>query len=115
MKRYMRIFVVTGLILGLGVLGRVAPADAVPQLRLSDGVTTVNATGSGGVVTFSGSVGVFTVNVTTGISHNIVSLDLNSIDFSTGPGHLTIQLTDTGFTSLGAGTMAIGGTSTGSV
>jgi hypothetical protein len=115
MKRYMRIVAVTGLILGLGVLGRVAPAYAVPQLRLSDGVHTVTATGSGGVVTFAGSVGVFTVNVTTGISHTITNLDLNSIDLSTGPGHLTIQLTDTGFTSLGAGKMAIGGTSTGSV
>ena len=115
MKRYMRIFAVTGLTLVLGVLGRVAPAYAVPQLRLSDGVHTATATGSGGVVTFSGSVGVFTVNVTTGISPNSANMDLNSIDFSTGPGQLTIQLTDTGFTSLGAATMAIGGTSTGSV
>jgi hypothetical protein len=115
MKRYVRSVAVTGLLLGLGVLGRLSPAYAVPQLILSDGVHTATATGSGGVVTFSGSVGVFTVNVTTGISPNSANMDLNSIDFSTGPGQLTIQLTDTGFTSLGAARMAIGGTSTGSV
>src|SRR5215831_7491863 len=89
MKRYVRLLTVTGLILGLGVIGMLSPAYAVPQLRLSDGTTTVTATGSGGVVTFSGSIGVFTLNVTTGISDGVRSMDLNSIDVSAGAGQLT--------------------------
>ena len=112
------------------VLTGPAPAAAVATLYLSDGVNpAVTITdGSGqdlcaaaGCVTFSGSIGVWVVNVSTGISTSPVPhIDLNSIDMSTAPGTLTIKFGDTDF-SLGAGSQtvglgsAIGGTTNGSI
>lgn len=57
-----------------------------------------------GVVTFTGSVGAFTVNVTTAItepalgSASFAILDLNSVNVSEGPGTLIIQASHTGYT-----------------
>lgn len=56
-----------------------------------------------GAIVFNGSLGVFTVNVTTGISKPLLDgspqlMDLNSVSVnSTGAGQLFIQLTDTDF------------------
>lgn len=55
-----------------------------------------------GAIVFNGSLGVFTINVTTGISKPLATspqlMDLNSVSVSgTGAGQLFIQLTDTGF------------------
>jgi len=107
-----------------------APAAAVATLYVSDGVhpAVTIADGSGqdlcaaaGCVTFSGSIGVWVVSVSTGISNSPVPhIDLNSIDMSTGPGTLTIKFGDTDF-SVGAGShtvglgSAIGGTNNGSI
>lgn len=57
-----------------------------------------------GLITFNGSVGVFIVNVTTGISKPLAPspqlMDLNSISVSSGAaGDLEIKLTDTDFTA----------------
>lgn len=115
--------------LGL-VLGATAfvPADAEAALilRLSDGITPVeiqdgdldDANPAAGGVTFIGSVGVFVVNVTTGLSDPILGsatephMDLNTVSVSSGAGTLTIELIDEDF--VGAGThsfaMNIGGT-----
>lgn len=106
------------------------PASAVATLKLSDGVnpTVTIADGSAndlcpaaGCVTAFVSIGVWTINVSTGISNSpIPDMDLNSIDVSTGAGALKILLGDTDFT-LGAGlhqvpiASLIGGTSAGSV
>jgi hypothetical protein len=80
------------------------PAAAIPTLalRLSDGTTTVTQTDSlhTGVITYSGALGNFTVNVTTGIDEYQLgvtsqpSIDLNSINVSGTGGTLTIWLTE---------------------
>jgi hypothetical protein len=87
------------------------PASAVATISLFDGSTTVSVFDGGpgdlcvaaGCVTFSGSLGVWNINVSTGISDSpFPFMDLNSIDRSTGAGTLKILLGDTDFT-LGAG------------
>jgi len=105
------------------------PASAVATISLFDGTTTVSVFDGGpgdlcaaaGCVTFSGSLGVWFVNVTTGVSDSPVPfMDLASLDRSSGAGTLKILLGDTDFT-LGGGPhqvalgSAIGGTTAGSV
>ena len=114
-------------------IGTASTADAAFILRLDDPTTlgidvTVADQGAGdinptvGVVMFSGSVGAFAVNVSTGVSKPIVGsagiprIDLNSIDVTTGSGgSLQIWLTGTGFTALGPAMMSIGGVTAGNV
>ena len=101
-------------------------ASAVASLSLFDGTTTVNvADGSGGdsnantgAVTFNGAIGVWTINVSTGLSKPILGsssspeMDLNSVDFSSAAGTLVIRFTDDGFNTPGGGSAyaTIGGT-----
>jgi hypothetical protein len=112
------------------VLTGPTPAAALATLSLSDGVNpTVTVTDGSpqdqcaiaGCVTFNGSIGVWLINVSTGISNSpFPHIDLNSIDLSTGPGTLSIKFGDTDF-SLGAGphtvslASLIGGTTNGTV
>jgi len=114
-------------------IGTASTADAAFILRLDDPSTpgievTVADQGAGdinptvGVVMFSGSVGAFAVNVSTGVGKPILGsagsprIDLNSIDVTTGTGGLLqILLTDTGFTGSGPALMAIGGVTAGNV
>lgn len=107
-----------------------APASAVATLNLSDGINpavTVFDGGPGdacpmaGCVTYIGAIGVWIVNVSTGLSSSPQPfMDLNSVDVSNAAGTLKILLGDTDFT-LGAGPhqaalgSAIGGTTAGSV
>jgi hypothetical protein len=55
-----------------------------------------------GAITYSGSVGVFTVNISTAVSKPLISsplLSLNSINVNgSSPGNLRISITDTDFT-----------------
>ncbi len=108
---------VTGFLMAMtvGLCATVENAYAVPTLQLSDGVTTKTVSdeglgdglsGTAGAVMFSGSVGNFIVNVTTGLSKPLLgsatypSLDLSSVNVSSiGGGTLTIMLTDTDFLS----------------
>jgi PEP-CTERM motif len=106
------------------------PASAVATLNLNDGINPAVTIVDGGLgdmcplagcVTFIGTIGVWIVNVSTGLSSSpIPFMDLNSVDMSTGAGTLKILLGDTDFT-LGAGPhqvalgSAIGGTTAGSV
>jgi hypothetical protein len=128
----------------LGGLGLFMPDTASADLliRLSDGVNpdvivldnagaAVASTGGNvsthadinplaGVVTFSGNIGNFIVNVTTGLSKPVIGqrLDLNSVQVTSGAGGgtMTLQVTDTGFTlSPGGLKLALGGTTDGSV
>jgi hypothetical protein len=93
---------------------QVASAGAI--LELSDGITTVSVLDGGagdinaatGAITYYGSIGNFSMNVTTGLSKPVIGgvnnpkLDLNSINVSSsGGGTLTIRLTDDGFGSSG--------------
>ncbi len=107
-------------------------AEAV-SVRLSDGVTTVtcndgdacDVTAGAGVVTFSGAIGNWTVNVTTAITYPQLGsqaspiLDLNSVDVtSLGGGTLTIWASEVNYQAPAALTnvpfqLDVGGTSAG--
>lgn len=103
----------------------VQSARAAASLELFDGFTTItimdgsglDASAAPGVIIFNGVIGVWDINVSTGLTKPIIGspsnpqMDLNSIDHSTGPGFLRIRFTDTGFiASPGSATAAIGGT-----
>jgi len=129
------------LLAGLGVvaglmLAAANRADGSFQLRLTQGssvvtvtdqnfspatlTTSPDLTASPGTVTFSGVVGTFTINVTTGVSKDaggpftntpfFAHMDLNSLNV--GVGDLKIELTDTGFLPTGIGmlNLSVGGT-----
>lgn len=100
-------------------------SHAAATLTLFDGTTTVTIMdGSGmdmsampGVIIFNGILGVWDINVSTGLTKPVIGspsdphMDLNSIDHSTGPGFLKITFTDTGFIATpGTITAGIGGT-----
>lgn len=113
--------------LGLALLSLIAPrqADATPTLSLSDGVNTVQITdggpgdisGAAGSVAFSGAIGNFVVNISTGVTYPVLGsatspdMDLNSINVTGGAGGtLTIKFSEIGFSSPLGFTAAIGGT-----
>jgi len=71
------------------------------DVTLTDGDPGDQSSEAGAIV-FNGTLGVFAINVTTGISKPLVTspqlMDLNSVSVSSGAaGQLFIQLTDTGF------------------
>ena len=90
-------------------------ASALPTLSLSDGTTTVTLGDEGvldksdgelGVVTFIGKLGVWNVNVTTGITFPVLGaadrphMDLNSVNVSGGGGGtLTIMFSEVGYSN----------------
>lgn len=112
---------------------QLSPAHAVPQLSISTGgpATIVTDQGPGdlgadpGFVLFSGSVGPFIVNTTTGITNPQIGsptnpvLDLNSINVNgAGSGVITLMFTQTDFLSAGGTSVfnfATGGTTVGSI
>lgn len=100
----------------LGFIG-LQSASAIPILTLSDGTITVNISdGSSldlnpesGVIVYMGSVGVFNINVTSGIATPVIGtttlpqLDLSSFNLnSIGSGTLTITFFADGFGPLAA-------------
>lgn len=107
-------------------------ATATPlTLTLSDGSNTVTVQDGGigdsnaapGAVTWIGSIGDWTINVTTGLGYPALGnlswphLDLNSVNYSEAAGTLTMLLTQGGFTSPAppAFLLDIGGTTGGNV
>jgi len=128
----MRRFGIIGFVAALS-LTMASHAYGTAMLMLSDGagnMVTIADGGMGdinaaaGVVTWSGALGVWSINVTTGItkpssgSAAIPSMDLNSTDMSTAAGTLTIKFSDTGFGPSPAGWQFldnIGGTTHGTV
>lgn len=124
MKHYKMLLLVAAIIT---VLGMTQSAYAgVFTLTLTQGASTVTVTDTDldGVITFSGVVGVFAVNVTTGLSKPFEPsgpgfgyMDLNSVNASTASGTLVIKLSDTDFPGGGpGGTLLgeVGGTTQGS-
>lgn len=101
-----------------------APAFALPTLKLDDGLTFItcadgdacDSNAVAGVVTYIGTIGAFTVNVSTGIG-DIGSptnlMDLNSINVASGGGTLNIWLSDIGYTHNGTIRGSWGGTVSG--
>ena len=110
-----------------------AAANAVPTLRLTQGANVVTVTDNGagdinadaGVVVFSGGVGDFIVNTTTGVTKPILGapdapiLDLNSINVNgAAPGTIVLEFSETGFTNASAALdmlSVIGGTTAGAL
>lgn len=113
------------------VLAATSRADAI--LKLSDGTTTISVADGGigdfraetGVVGFTGSIGVFNIQITVGTTKPAVGsatapvLDLFNVSInSTGSGILTLEFTDHDFTTISPamGVYAnIGGTTGGTV
>lgn len=118
------------LALGAVALGLTGAAQAVPTLRISDGINPAitvadgsgsDSNGAAGVVTWIGATGVWTVNVDTGItkpqvgSNQAPYMDLAFVDVSSAAGTLTLMFSETGFTQLGSALAKIGGTTAGTV
>jgi hypothetical protein len=120
-----------GSVLGMAVVFAVstaATADAAHILRLTQGSTTVTVVDNGagdsnpslGAIVFIGAVGTFTQTNVTGLSKPVIpdgpahsGMDLAGSFVSTGAGGtLLVELTDTGFGSVGPGTLlgSVGGT-----
>jgi hypothetical protein len=123
-------------VFAVGVLVIAQPAESAHKISLSDGLNTiviadqdfaplVPGTGEDfydqdGIVAWTGSIGTWIINVTTGLSKPLVGpaqLTLSSVNVSGGAGTLTIMHTDTDFTYLGglSALAGIGGTTHGSV
>ena len=112
---------------GAAGLGQVSDANAALALRISDGITTNTVTDAGntGFVNYSGALGAWGINVTTGLGGPVLSapfphLDLNSVNVTTpnSGGSLTIMLTDTDFNfggSVAAFVTNLGGTTNGTL
>jgi hypothetical protein len=107
-------------------------AEASPMLSLRAGGNTITITDGGagdwnvntGAITFVGTVGAFTINVSSGVSKPALGtgvaphLDLSSLNVTTsGGGTLTMLFTDTDFTGVSPGGFAssIGGVAGGAV
>lgn len=103
--------ILTGLALTTAALitaGFASPAKALIELDITD-VTTGATTGTivgtaipgGSIVSFSGAVGHWNINLTTGFSNNapgVASIDLSSLNAtSTSSDTLDVQLTDNGY------------------
>jgi hypothetical protein len=99
-------------------------AFATAELRITDGINFVDIVDGGvgdangtlgvpnNVVTFVGTIGTWTLNVTTGSSHGAsagTDLDLNSVNSTSAASTLTILFSDNGFAS-GGHTLSVGGT-----
>ena len=105
-----------GFIMGLDVAGE----DA---LMIGDNEVGLDLDSRDGYISYSGTYGGFTVNMTTGISKPVLSMpgtifDLNEINVSGGNGSLAIAITDTDFIPTGSDgkfTFSVAGDSTGSV
>lgn len=126
MKRIYGTLVLLMFMVGILVMGSVQDANALFVLTLDDlntaGIDIIVADGApvgtptkkgptniadgsavAGVINYNGPAGVFTTNVTTGISKPVIGgpgrarIDLNSVDVSGGAGQLEIELTDTDF------------------
>lgn len=72
------------------------------DVSITDGGTGDGLPGDTGAILYSGSIGVFTVNVTTGISKPLAAspqlMHLDNVSVSSGgAGQLEISVTDTGF------------------
>jgi hypothetical protein len=109
MKNISKILIIA---FALSILIGIQSVYAIPTLQLKSGATTktiadgsiLDANSEAGVVTYIGAVGIFNLNVTTGVtkpalgSATLPDLDLNSVDLnSSGAGTLKILFTDDNF------------------
>jgi hypothetical protein len=116
-------------LLAITVASCAVSAYAVPTLTIFDGSTTITITdgGSGdscpdlGCVTWIGTIGVWNINVDTGLTKpatgdpNNLEMDLSFVAHSTATGNLSVTWSDDGFMLSRGVTDGIGGTTDGSV
>ncbi len=114
---YLLIFaIVVAVVLGMQGVSRAIPTLTLDGITITDGGVG-DSNPLAGWVTFIGTVGGFSVNVTTGLtsgSPTLAHLDLSTLSTFSGPGTLTIQFGDTGFSGPISGTFDVGGTLSGS-
>lgn len=129
----MRRLLVVSITLVLAVLLLAGSASALPTIYLSDGTNTqIIADGTSadlntvaGAVTWSGPIGAWFINVTTGITKPATGspaapfMDLNSVNVSNAASTLTIRFSETDFGPLPATItgmqLDVGGTTAGAV
>jgi len=106
-------------------------ARATAELKISDGTNTIDIVDNGtatctgavtgcadanpsvNVVTYIGTIGTWSLNVSTGSSHGAsagTDLDLNTVNSTSATSTLTIQFSDTGFPVSGSEEFKVGGT-----
>jgi hypothetical protein len=119
-ENYMRFLNSFAAAVGLaGLLASPLTAHADLSLRLSDGISTVTvADGSAldmnsevGAVTYIGSIGAFSINVSTAIGDAQTAfsgIHLDSVNNSRGAGSLEIAMTETGLHFGAAGAVTLG-------
>jgi hypothetical protein len=94
---------------------------AAAAVCVGGGVGSGDSTGAAGAVSGTFSIGVFTVNVSTGITKPLAGsatnpyMDLNTVNVSSGAGMLIIEFSETDFTAIGNAVMRFGGTTSGGV
>lgn len=118
-----------GLLISFAFVMFSSPAYAIATLKISDGTNTFEFqdVNFDGIVTINQTVGVWSVNVVTGLTKPVfppAKMDLNTVNVSSSSvgGTLTITFTDNGFTIPDAlsspdsvATSLIGGTTNGTV
>jgi hypothetical protein len=119
------------LALSASIVGMAHVAQAVPQLRIFDGTTTItlsdngagDASGSAGRVVWDGTIGNWTLNTHVGttypaigtLTNPLVDLSFNAVSNILG-GTLTLSFSETGFgPTTGNAIASIGGTGQGTV
>jgi hypothetical protein len=118
------------LALGAIALGFSGAAQAVPTMKISDGISTItisdggagDSNASAGLVTWIGNIGVWNINVNTGVTKPAFGnaenpyMDLNFVNgSSSSAGTLTIWFSETDFSKNGTAFAKIGGTAAGTV
>jgi hypothetical protein len=128
MKTFKAALTVTAVLMLL--VGMQSRVHAAAELSLSDGIFSVLAIDNVqndtnpllGVIGFNGGIGPnWLVDVTTGLTKPAQgsaanpSMDLNSVNLSTGAANLQIKFSDVDFTGVGGATFQVGGTTEGTV
>lgn len=129
MRKAIMVHALQGILLGALVVGLFLAMPSVASagligVRLTSGVSTVtcfdaavcDTNPAAGAVTFSGVVGTFDVNVTTGVSYPVLGspavpwIDMNTVNVtSSGPGTLEVLASQTDYTGVIGGSHFHGG------
>ncbi len=143
MTRYLKLTMASAIAVALGLAIAIPQVEAVSMLQLTSGGTTITITdedfsaatantapdgfAGAGIVTWVGSIGVFNISFTAGVSKPLLggannpNMHLTSLQVSSfSGGDIEVKFTDTDFTlplasGLNSFISAIGGTTTGTV
>jgi len=89
---------------GLALMMAFSTSSNALTLTLSDGITTKTVVSDTGLVHYNGTIGVWALNFTTGLSKPLIGnssllsvMDVGSLNYSAAAGVMTITLSDSGF------------------